>query len=146
MMLDVDDFKSVNDNFGHSVGDYLLKRIGDTLIDLFGAEYSYRYGGDEFMVLIPDITENEFKKLVEETGKQLEEIYLDDKKLPVHFSAGYVFGKTFLQDDLRFMLRQADELLYKAKDSGKSAFFGEHYNREVAVTIKKKTEESFRRG
>ncbi|MBR1751286.1 MAG: GGDEF domain-containing protein, partial [Ruminococcus sp.] len=146
MMLDIDDFKGINDNYGHSVGDYLLKRTGDTLIDLFGAEHSYRYGGDEFMVIIPDIPEEDFTRLVEEMGRELEELYLEDKKLPVRFSAGYVYGHTHLQDDLRFMLRQADELLYKAKGEGKSTFFGEKYNRESAVTIKKKTEEAFRRG
>ena len=146
MMLDIDDFKKVNDNYGHSVGDYLLKKTGDTLIDLFGAEHSYRYGGDEFMVIYPDIQESDFTKLVSDMGSRLEEIYLEDKKLPVHFSAGYVYGKILLQDDLRLMIRQADELLYKAKGSGKSTFFGESYDRDSAMNIKKKAEEAFRHG
>lgn len=146
MMLDIDDFKKVNDNYGHSVGDYLLKKTGDTLIDLFGAEHSYRYGGDEFMVIYPDIQESDFTKLVSDMGSRLEEIYLEDKKLPVYFSAGYVFGHCLLQDDLRLMIRQADELLYKAKGSGKSAFFGESYDRDSAMYIKKKAEEAFRHG
>ena len=146
MMLDIDDFKKVNDNYGHSVGDYLLKKTGDTLIDLFGAEHSYRYGGDEFMVIYPDIQESDFTKLVSDMGSRLEEIYLEDKKLPVHFSAGYVYGKILLHDDLRLMIRQADELLYKAKGSGKSTFFGESYDRDSAMNIKKKAEEAFRHG
>jgi diguanylate cyclase (GGDEF)-like protein len=146
MMLDIDDFKKVNDNYGHSVGDYLLKKTGDTLIDLFGAEHSYRYGGDEFMVIYPDIQESVFTKLVSDMGSWLEEIYLEDKKLPVHFSAGYVYGKILLPDDLRLMIRQADELLYKAKGSGKSTFFGESYDRDSAMNIKKKAEEAFRHG
>lgn len=90
------------------------------------------------MVALPDMTEEEFKRLVDEMGNELEEIYLEDKRLPVFFSAGYVFGKTILQDDLRLMLRQADELLYKAEGSGKSTFFGEDYQREAALNIKKK--------
>ena len=146
MMLDIDDFKKVNDNYGHSVGDYLLKKTGDTLIDLFGAEHSYRYGGDEFMVIYPDIQESDFTKLVSDMGSRLEEIYLEDKKLPVHFSAGYVYGKILLHDDLRLMIRQADELLYKAKGSGKSTFFGESYDKDSAMNIKKKAEEAFRHG
>ena len=146
MMLDIDDFKKVNDNYGHSVGDYLLKKTGDTLIDIFGAEHSYRYGGDEFMVIYPDIQESDFTKLVSDMGSRLEEIYLEDKKLPVHFSAGYVYGKILLHDDLRLMIRQADELLYKAKGSGKSTFFGESYDRDSAMNIKKKAEEAFRHG
>ena len=119
---------------------------GDKLIDLFGAEHSYRYGGDEFMVIYPDIQESDFTKLVSDMGSRLEEIYLEDKKLPVHFSAGYVYGKILLHDDLRLMIRQADELLYKAKGSGKSTFFGESYDRDSAMNIKKKAEEAFRHG
>jgi len=146
MMLDIDDFKHVNDQFGHSVGDYLLKKTGDALIDNFGAEYSYRYGGDEFMVLFPDIAEEDFKKLVVSLESQLEEIYLDEKKMPVHFSAGYVYGKSVLHDDIRLMLREADMLLYQAKQKGKNAFFGKEYEREKAEGIQKREEESFRQG
>ena len=133
MMLDIDDFKGVNDNFGHSVGDYLLKKTGDALIDIFGSEYSYRYGGDEFTVILPDYAEEDFQSAVEVLKDRLESIRLEDKKLPVHFSAGYVYGRTDLGDDLRLMLRQADELLYKSKGSGKSTFKGEPYDREYAA-------------
>lgn len=146
MMLDIDDFKGVNDNFGHSVGDYLLKKTGDALIDIFGSEYSYRYGGDEFMVILPDYAEEDFQSAVEVLKDRLESICLEDKKLPVHFSAGYVYGRTDLGDDLRLMLRQADELLYKCKGSGKSTFKGEPYDREYASGIKKREEEAFRKG
>jgi len=146
MMLDIDDFKKVNDQYGHSVGDYLLKKTGDALLDNFGADHSYRYGGDEFMVIYPDITEEEFRLNLVNLEVQLENIYLEDKKLPVHFSAGYVYGKNVLQDDLRLMLREADELLYHAKKTGKNTFTGEAYNREKAEHIEKKEEESFRQG
>lgn len=146
MMLDIDDFKKVNDRYGHSVGDYLLRKVGDALSEFFGADYSYRYGGDEFMVIFPDVEEEKFKILIQEMEARLIDISLEDKKFPVHFSAGYVYGKTLLQDDLRLMLRQADELLYKAKRAGKDTFLGEEYDRGYALNIKKRTEEAFRRG
>ena len=146
MMLDIDDFKKVNDRYGHSVGDYLLRKVGDALSEFFGADYSYRYGGDEFMVIFPDVEEEKFKILIQEMEARLNDISLEDKKFPVHFSAGYVYGKTLLQDDLRLMLRQADELLYKAKRAGKDTFLGEEYDRGYALNIKKRTEEAFRRG
>ena len=146
LMLDIDDFKSVNDNYGHSIGDYLLKKTGDALLDNFGAEYSYRYGGDEFIVIIPDVDEAEFQKTLALLTSQLEEIYLEDKKLPVHFSAGYVYGKSVLRDDLRLMLREADMLLYQAKGNGKNTFIGDVYNRETAEGIKKREAEDFRQG
>lgn len=146
MMLDIDDFKTVNDTYGHSVGDYLLKKTGDALIDQFGADNSYRYGGDEFLVVYADISETDFKKALAELEQQLNEMYVDDKKLPVHFSAGYVYGKTVLLDDLRLMLRQADELLYEAKSAGKNLFIGKPYNRDYAESIKKKEHDDFRHG
>lgn len=146
MMLDIDDFKHVNDHYGHSVGDYLLKKTGDALLDNFGADYSYRYGGDEFIVIYPDVSEDEFTKMIKSLSEQLEEIYLEDEKIPVHFSAGYVYGNSLLHDDLRLMLRAADELLYDAKKTGKNTFIGEQYNREEAEQIKKKEEEAFRQG
>ena len=146
MMLDIDNFKHVNDNYGHSVGDFLLKKTGDALIDNFGADHAYRYGGDEFVVIYPEISEEEFRLMVVSTITQLEEIYLEDKKMPVHFSAGYVYGKNMLHDDLRLMIRAADELLYTAKENGKNTFLGEEYNRKQAEHIVKKEEESFRQG
>ncbi len=146
MMLDIDDFKKVNDRYGHSVGDYLLRKVGDALSEFFGADYSYRYGGDEFLVIFPDVEEEKFKILIQEMEARLNDISLEEKKFPVHFSAGYVYGKTLLQDDLRLMLRQADELLYKAKGTGKDTFLGEEYDRGYALNIKKRTEEAFRRG
>ena len=146
MMLDIDDFKKVNDRYGHSVGDYLLRKVGDALSEFFGADYSYRYGGDEFLVIFPDVEEEKFKILIQEMEARLNDISLEEKKFPVHFSAGYVYGKTLLLDDLRLMLRQADELLYKAKGAGKDTFLGEEYDRGYALNIKKRTEEAFRRG
>lgn len=62
----------------------------------------------------------------------------------MHFSAGYVYGKTVLMDDLRLMLRQADELLYEAKNAGKNLFIGKPYNRDYAERIKKKEQDAFR--
>jgi diguanylate cyclase (GGDEF)-like protein len=75
MMLDVDGFKNVNDTYGHTVGDFLLKKMGDALIDQFGGEYSYRYGGDEFLIIYPDIEEEDFKIVTDNLKKDLKEIY-----------------------------------------------------------------------
>ena len=146
MMIDIDDFKNFNDTYGHSVGDFILKKMGDALLDQFGAEHSYRYGGDEFLVIYPDMEEPEFRAALDKVGEQLQEIYLEENRMEVHFSAGYVYGETLLQDDLRLMLRQADELLYKAKGTGKNNYIGEEYEREYALSIQKKEEEAFRQG
>jgi len=144
MMFDIDDFKLVNDGNGHAVGDYLLKKTSDTLVNNFGKENVYRYGGDEFLIIMPDVSEKDFKRILSNLANELSIISLEKKQLPVHFSAGYVYGKTSLQEDLRLMLRQADELLYEAKSAGKSTFVGKEFDREYADSIKKKAEEAFR--
>lgn len=144
MMFDIDDFKSVNDGNGHAVGDYLLKKTSDTLVNNFGKENVYRYGGDEFLIIVPDVSEKDFKRILSNLSNELSIISLEKKQMPVHFSAGYVYGKTSLQEDLRLMLRQADELLYEAKSAGKSTFVGKEFDREYADSIKKKAEEAFR--
>lgn len=146
MMVDIDDFKKVNDTYGHSVGDFLLKKMGDSLLEIFGYEYSYRYGGDEFLVIVPDLSEEDFRESLERMKSELEKIRLNNRDLPVHFSAGYVYGKTVLQDDLRLMLRQADSVLYETKAGGKHGFRGCPYDREMAIGLKKHAEEDFRRG
>lgn len=145
VMLDIDNFKVVNDSFGHSVGDYLLKRVGDNLIDIFGNQNSYRYDGDEFLIIVGRMNDEEFQHNLGVLQDRLSDISLDDKSIPVCFSAGYVYGRSSIQDDLRLMIRQADDILYKAKSSGKNVFLTEAYNRDHAIRLKKRTEEAFRK-
>ncbi len=144
LMFDIDDFKKINDGYGHAIGDYLLKKTSDALVNNFGKESVYRYGGDEFLVITDRYNEKEYKKVLANLTNELNIISLDDQQLPVHYSAGYVYGKLSLQEDLRLMLRQADELLYEAKGNGKNTFIGKEYDREYADSIKKKAEEAFR--
>ncbi|MBQ7274146.1 MAG: diguanylate cyclase [Clostridiales bacterium] len=144
LMFDIDDFKKINDGYGHAIGDYLLKKTSDALVNNFGKESVYRYGGDEFLVITDSYNEKEYKKVLANLTNELNIISLEDQQLPVHYSAGYVYGKLSLQEDLRLMLRQADELLYEAKGNGKNTFIGKEYDREYADSIKKKAEEAFR--
>ena len=62
MMLDLDRFKSINDTQGHKAGDKALAETGALLLKHFGSDFCYRYGGDEFLVIYPDKTEQEFKE------------------------------------------------------------------------------------
>lgn len=136
MILDVDDFKSVNDNNGHMAGDRVLSSIGSCLADVFGNEHCYRYGGDEFVVLYPDISEEEFQDKLSTFKQSVSDINKKDNNLDIQFSAGYTHGKVLLNDDLRFMIRQADDILYKAKKKGKDQYIGEMYSRKKAVLLR----------
>lgn len=128
MMLDVDDFKNINDQYGHSMGDEVLKEIGKAIKDVFGKKGSYRYGGDEFLIVTENTEENQFKILVEKLKEQIKSIGIETSPpINVHFSGGYVYGEVKFSDDLRLMLQFADGNLYKAKNAGKDKFVGSAY-------------------
>ena len=135
MMVDLDDFKGINDRFGHSVGDHILQRMGAALAECFGGEWCYRYGGDEFLVVLPDVSEGDFLGMMEQMKRRLREIQLEDEKLPVHFSAGYVHGMCELSYDLRLMMHQADSNLYDAKSLGKDGYVGRAFSRVFAEAL-----------
>lgn len=112
MMLDIDDFKQKNDTYGHDEGDRVLVETGKLLSETFGEDHCYRYGGDEFLVIVPDIPEAEF---LEKLGsmKQKGSVLMGDSK--VSFSAGYVHELLKDPDMLRKLISKADEKMYEEK-------------------------------
>lgn len=111
LMLDVDDFKGVNDTHGHEAGDELLERLGTTLTELYGKEHAYRYGGDEFLVITPVDRE----RLTGQLGE------LVARMQPIGISGGYVLGTPRTIGELRHMMHKADEALYASKRAGKGS-------------------------
>ena len=116
MLSDIDDFKKFNDSLGHGKGDQILKSFSALLKNVFGENNCYRYGGDEFLIIIPYADEKEFLKGIETCSKA-------DKEF--NFSGGYVTGTPLESDDFRNLIAQADERLYKAKQKGKNCVVGE---------------------
>lgn len=135
MMIDLDNFKRVNDIYGHAIGDYVLKHLGKALREIFGTEYSYRYGGDEFLVICPDVEEQEFAEKTRLLHDRIMKIHPEKSMDEVSFSAGYVYGECELSCDLRLMMHQADSLLYEAKKKGKNQFGNAPYSRQYARSL-----------
>ncbi len=146
MMIDIDDFKSINDSYGHSAGDYMLTRLGGALLEVFGKEYCYRYGGDEFLIVTPDLGEGVFQDCIRCLMAMLKDFNFEGTKIEGRFSAGYVYGRSERSDDLRYMLRQADSKLYEIKNSGKNKFNGCKYSRAEAEKIERDPNKSKRGG
>ncbi|MCR4734176.1 MAG: GGDEF domain-containing protein [Treponema sp.] len=116
MLTDIDDFKSYNDTKGHNFGDQLLFKFATIIQEIFGKEHCYRYGGDEYLVLLPKIPNEEFKKKIEAcTSKIAGEFF---------FSGGYLSGLVTTQADLHNFINKADEKLYESKGSGKNKVIG----------------------
>ena len=118
MMLDLNDFKQINDTRGHEEGDRILHETGRVLADAFGEEYCYRYGGDEFLVIVPDISESEFQQKLDTV---MQSKPLVDGSVRADFSAGYVHAILNDSDLLRSLIHTADEKMYVVKRGKESA-------------------------
>lgn len=119
LFLDVDWFKEINDNFGHTVGDYTLKQIARILKNTFG-EYGAvgRVGGDEFAVLINRDMEKE--ELEEKLDSFLADIalILSEKKVSCSIGA-YHF---VYPQEIKCLLEETDTVLYRAKATGRACY------------------------
>lgn len=112
---DVNELKFVNDTYGHEMGDRLIARIAGT-IRLVAANdndnvRTYRYGGDEFIMIIPDGTEDDALSFIDRWNKLMEPIQ-KDSKIPISASVGYACGR---YADINKIICEADEKMYENK-------------------------------
>jgi diguanylate cyclase (GGDEF)-like protein len=122
MLLDLDHFKSINDRFGHAVGDRVLQvftQIGSRCMrrmDLFG-----RLGGEEFAALLYDSNRDKALAAAEEIRTTFAEATreVDGKPINATVSIGVVIGHDAISD-ISALLAQADHALYRAKESGRN--------------------------
>ena len=123
LRIDIDNFKNINDTYGHQAGDYILQetcRIIKTNI-LRSEDQIGRYGGEEFTILLTDTPLHEGSDVAERVRKAIESysFEFEDKKIDVTISAG-IATLTEEDDDPVEIIRRADEALYDAKRSGRN--------------------------
>ncbi|MEG1913368.1 MAG: sensor domain-containing diguanylate cyclase, partial [Cloacibacillus sp.] len=119
-ICDVDDFKSVNDNYGHFLGDTVLIDIANHLRAIFRTyDIVGRVGGDEFMILMKDVP---YEKLVDAKGEEILEAFR--QKYDGFTISGSVGAAVFPADGvtLEELYQNADTALYKAKNAGKNCY------------------------
>jgi diguanylate cyclase (GGDEF)-like protein len=120
IMLDIDHFKHYNDNFGHAKGDQALAAVGETLLRSVRAEdIACRYGGDEFILILPECSLRQAMVRAEEIRKRFNDYRAqpDHQALDIAFSIGVAaFDETTDRGDL--LLKFADDALYEAKRAG----------------------------
>jgi diguanylate cyclase (GGDEF)-like protein len=126
VMVDVDNFKNINDNYGHSAGDEVLRAVGDCLARSFirKSDFVARYGGDEFAIILTDTPAQFCGKLMQrflEVARQIRVPSAAGETL-VTCSAGYT--EIADADTVQTLVNRADKALYKAKAEGRdrSAF------------------------
>jgi diguanylate cyclase (GGDEF)-like protein len=121
MMIDIDDFKKVNDTFGHLTGDEVIRAAAHTLLDTAReTDIIGRYGGDEFMIIMPDTDAQGAHIFSQRLEHSIARLALPGG-VRITFSGGYC---QHTRESLNEFIQKADEYLYKAKASGKNQFVG----------------------
>ncbi|WP_240837960.1 GGDEF domain-containing protein [Acidaminobacter sp. JC074] len=121
MIIDLNDFKSINDKYGHLEGDSALKGFASILkVSVKGSDILCRYGGDEFIALLPSDSIRAAEKVASRLESRLEDY--NQKRLKdytISISSGYRFYAHYEYLDLKAMLSQVDEHMYKNKENSR---------------------------
>ena len=118
IFFDLDDFKTINDKYGHDTGDMLLKHFGDHLLKASREnDVVTRFAGDEFVVLLPSTDSNDALKLAERLKKQLLEnpLQVENITIPVSVSFGIASSGDPEIENADSLLKNADKKLLEAK-------------------------------
>ncbi len=124
-MIDIDNFKQYNDTQGHLNGDEALRLIAQTVVDnIRKSDTLARYGGDEFVMILPELDKHQSKSLAEKLCMVIGKTKVPRKKTSRKINLTVSLGISTFPEDGRTedeLLKKADEALYKAKDLGRNA-------------------------
>ena len=120
LMMDIDDFKKVNDTYGHRKGDEVLNKIGKCLKNsVRSTDFIARYGGEEFVVILKDIDEKNAEKTGEKIRENVKKIQVSKIEEPITISIGIAMFPKHSQFKEE-LIEKADQALYNAKEKGKN--------------------------
>ena len=119
-MFDIDDFKGVNDKYGHQTGDeVLVKVVKEVKKSIYKNNIIGRYGGEEFLILIPNADEEKMINLAETIRENIEKAKILGEKRPITVSIGSAIGGNEVLSS-RDIISRVDRALYKSKNAGKN--------------------------
>jgi diguanylate cyclase len=121
MVCDIDLFKRINDNYGHLAGDKVLKIIAKSLQrNLRDSDFIARFGGEEFVALMPETSAEEAKLVAEKLRVKVESSPFNFKKEPVQITISFGISQFALGETIEEVFERADKALYKAKENGRN--------------------------
>lgn len=127
-MMDIDDFKVLNDNYGHMAGDKALKRIAFAISDAVRSiDVAARFGGEEFSVILPYTTKENSYFIAERIRRNVEDIRFIENKLPLGQVVSISVGIAEFPadaDSMEDLIDKADQAMYLAKAGGKNRVVG----------------------
>ncbi len=121
MALDLDFFKKINDTYGHDAGDHVLKMVANTLLEQEKNKiHAFRIGGEEFAILLPNFDLQQTLAVANHllTEFRNNPIHYNNKTIPITASIGVTIGEQTCKLDT--LMKQADDHLYKAKNTGRN--------------------------
>ena len=124
-MADIDDFKKINDTYGHKVGDIVLVNIAEAFVkNVRKNDYVARYGGEEFAFIFPETDINNAGKIAENLNRivrDLDTSFIGNDKVAMSVSCGVSTAYPAKENDsIDSLMKRADDALYNAKKSGKN--------------------------
>lgn len=118
ILLDIDNFKSVNDDYGHHVGDVILSEFASVLKDgIRKVDAVGRWGGEEFLIILPETNIKEAENIAEQIRKKIENHIFTVIK---HKTSSFGVSEYIQGDNSQSIINRADKALYKAKDCGRN--------------------------
>lgn len=122
VMIDVDNFKAINDTLGHSVGDDLLRSVANLMSRSFVRKNDMicRYGGDEFAVILPDTPADKASVSIDRFLQGVEELVADDWPDGLSISCSAGCAEIWAADTVETLVHRADAALYDAKQAGRN--------------------------
>ncbi|MFV0436567.1 MAG: GGDEF domain-containing protein [Desulfopila sp.] len=141
LFLDIDDFKDVNDTYGHKAGDYALQKIAEIIqTSKRESDIAARYGGEEFVMLLPNTNCSEAAVLAERIRAEVDTTLIMCNDMPIHLTiSGGLASFPLNADNPKDLLFMADSAVYLAKGSGKNTIsqFREEQRRYLRMKIRR---------
>ena len=113
-MIDVDDFKKINDNYGHVMGDVVLRKIAEAIkLGTNARGKVIRFGGDEFVVIFEDADKEIIQEILKEISQNVSKIKIDKMPTKMNISIGAIYG----DGEVNNLIDRADKVMYQIKNS-----------------------------
>lgn len=122
IIFDLNDLKEVNDTLGHIAGDTLIMNFAHIIRTSIPEKYFVgRYGGDEFIALLNDVSEDEVKSIIKKVQDEANRYNEFSKQIYIEFAYGYALSINYQETNLKVLLNQADKNMYECKTRMKQA-------------------------
>jgi len=123
-MIDIDFFKKINDNYGHQIGDEVIVKLSNLLVELTRkSDIVCRFGGEEFLVLFPNTNEDGAFNISEHIRDTVEKTHINLSKSKLGFTVSIGVIQIDLQEELDFSINTVDKALYIAKNNGRNMVY-----------------------